>query len=136
MREEPLRISGCQQFLAILYKKGIFMREQWFYWFMLFSFPIAAIVISFLSINNKLYTVGNTASKVIDLHMDQIATSDTEILIWLENTLPDKNRYQQALHRVIENENVRTKYLTYPRNMIEKGERSECVTDHERMHHV
>lgn len=103
---------------------------------MLFSFPIAAIVISFLSINNKLYTVGNTASKVIDLHMDQIATSDTEILIWLENTLPDKNRYQQALHRVIENENVRTKYLTYPRNMIEKGERSECVTDHERMHHV
>lgn len=103
------------------------MREQWFYWFMLFSFPVAAIVISFLSINYKLYTVGNTASKVIDLHMDQIATSDTEILIWLENTLPDKNRYQQALHRVIENENVRTKYLTYPRNLIENGEQSKWV---------
>lgn len=121
MREEPLRISGCQQFLAILYKKGIFMREQWFYWFMLFSFPIAAIVISFLSINYKLYQVGNTASKQIDLRMGQIASNDAEILIWLENSLPDKNRYQQALHRVIENENVRTKYLTYPRNMIENG---------------
>lgn len=35
LREEPLRISGFQQFLAILYKKGIFMREQWIYWFML-----------------------------------------------------------------------------------------------------
>lgn len=100
------------------------MREQWLYWFMLFSFPIAAIIISFLSINYKLYHVGNTVSKLIDLHMDQIATSDAEILIWLENSLPDKNRYQQALHRVIENENVRTKYLTYPRNMIENGEYS------------
>lgn len=98
------------------------MREQWFYWFMLFSFPIAAIIISFLSINYKLYHVGNTAAKLIDLHMGQIATNDAEILIWLENSLPDKNRYQQALHRVIENENVRTKYLTYPRNMIEDGE--------------
>lgn len=38
LREEPLRISGFQQFLAILYKKGIFMREQWLYWFMLVSF--------------------------------------------------------------------------------------------------
>lgn len=130
MREEPLRISGCQQFLAILYKKGIFMREQWFYWFMLFSFPIAAIVISFLSINYKLFKMGNTTSKLIDLHMNQIATSDAEILIWLENSLPDKNRYQQALHKVIENENIRTKYLTYPRNRIKDGElrvfRSKC----------
>lgn len=103
------------------------MREQWLYWFMLFSFPIAAIVISFLSINYKLFDVGNTASKLIDLRLDQIATSDAEILIWLENSLPDKNRYQQALHRVIENENVRTKYLTYPRNMIENGTCSDTI---------
>lgn len=38
LREEPLRISGFQQFMAILYKKGIFMREQWLYWFMLVRF--------------------------------------------------------------------------------------------------
>lgn len=35
LREEPLRISGFQQFMAIIYKKAIFMREQWFYWLML-----------------------------------------------------------------------------------------------------
>lgn len=38
LREEPLRISGFEQFLAIWYKKGIFMRAQWLYWLMLVSF--------------------------------------------------------------------------------------------------
>ena len=37
LREEPLRISGFEQFLAIWYKKGIFMRAQWLYWIMLVS---------------------------------------------------------------------------------------------------
>lgn len=37
LREEPLRISGFEQFLAIWYKKGIFMRAQWLYWLMLVS---------------------------------------------------------------------------------------------------
>lgn len=36
--EEPLRISGFEQFLAIWYKKGIFMKAQWLYWAMLVSF--------------------------------------------------------------------------------------------------
>lgn len=33
--EQPLRTSGFQQFLAIVYKKGIFMRSKWLYWLML-----------------------------------------------------------------------------------------------------
>lgn len=37
LREEPLRISGFEQFLAIWYKKGIFMQAQWLYWIMLVS---------------------------------------------------------------------------------------------------
>lgn len=37
LREEPLRISGFEQFLAIWYKKGIFMQAQWMYWLMLVS---------------------------------------------------------------------------------------------------
>lgn len=41
LRDEPLRISGFQQFLAIWYKKGIFMRAHWLYWVMLVSFVIA-----------------------------------------------------------------------------------------------
>lgn len=41
LRDEPLRISGFQQFLAIWYKKGIFMRAHWLYWIMLVSFTIA-----------------------------------------------------------------------------------------------
>lgn len=97
------------------------MREQWFYWLMLFSFPIAAILISFLSINYKLFKMGNTASKQIDLHIDQITPNDAEILIWLEDSLLEKNRYQQALHKVIENENVKTKYLSRPKKFIEMG---------------
>lgn len=35
LREEPLRISGFEQFLAIWYKKGIFMRAHWIYWILL-----------------------------------------------------------------------------------------------------
>lgn len=35
INETPLRISGFQQLLAIVYKKGIFMRSQWLYWLML-----------------------------------------------------------------------------------------------------
>lgn len=35
--EQPLRISGFQQCLAIVYKKGIFMRSNWLYWLMLVS---------------------------------------------------------------------------------------------------
>lgn len=154
LREEPLRISGFEQFLAIWYKKGIFMRAQWLYWLMLVSselenkiikqfqkkkkkiwkqnnktnliiqqasFPIAAIVISFLSINYKLFNKGDTASELIDLHIDRITPSDAEILIWLDESLKDRNYFQQSLHKVIENENLKTKYLSYPRNLIENG---------------
>lgn len=151
LREEPLRISGFEQFLAVWYKKGIFMQAQWFYWFMLVSknltfrpylfiplsihengfqsisfsfqalFPIAAIVISFLSINYKLFNKGDTASELIDLHIDRITPSDAEILIWLDESLKDRNYFQQSLHEVIANENLRTKYLSYPRNLIEDG---------------
>ncbi|XP_055305939.1 phospholipid-transporting ATPase ABCA1 isoform X3 [Sitodiplosis mosellana] len=119
LREEPLRISGFEQFLAIWYKKGIFMRAQWLYWLMLASFPIAAIVISFLSINYKLFNKGDTVSELIDLHIDRITPSDAEILIWLDESLQDRNYFQQSLHKVIESENLRTKYLSYPRNLIE-----------------
>lgn len=37
LREEPLRISGFEQFFAVWYKKGIFMRAHWLYWLMLVS---------------------------------------------------------------------------------------------------
>lgn len=40
LREEPLRISGFEQFLAIWYKKGIFMRAHWIYWILLVRFFI------------------------------------------------------------------------------------------------
>lgn len=121
VREEPLSISGCEQFMAILYKKGIFMREQWTYWVMLFSFPIFAIVISFLSINHKLFTIGDTASKQIDLRVGQITPYGGDIVIWLQDNLPEKNRLQKILHGVIEYENVTTKYLSRPIQEIEDG---------------
>lgn len=85
------------------------------------SFPIAAIVISFLSINYKLFSKADTASELIDLHIDQITPNDAEILIWLDESLKDRNIFQQSLHKVIENENLKTKYLSYPRNLIETG---------------
>lgn len=84
-------------------------------------FPIAAVSISFLSINYKLFKLGDTASELIDLNIDRITPSDAEILIWLEDSLQDKNHLQQALHKVIENENIQTKYLSYPRKYIENG---------------
>lgn len=43
IREEPLRVSGFEQFLAIWYKKGIFMRAQWLYWLMLVSWVMERI---------------------------------------------------------------------------------------------
>lgn len=43
LREEPLRISGFEQFLAIWYKKGIFMRAHWIYWILLVRFFILKI---------------------------------------------------------------------------------------------
>lgn len=55
------------------------------------------------------------------MHIDRITPSDAEILIWLDESLKDRNYFQQSLHKVIENENLRTKYLSYPRNMIEDG---------------
>lgn len=88
------------------------------------SFPIAAIVISFLSINYKLFNKSDTASELIDLHIDRITPSDAEILIWLDESLKDRNYFQQSLHKVIENENLQTKYLSYPRNLIENGEKT------------
>lgn len=121
VREEPLHISGCQQFMAILYKKGIFMREQWVYWLMLFSFPIIAIVICFLSINYKLFTIGDTASKQIDLRVGQITPYGGDVVIWLQDNLPDKNNMQRVLHSIIEYENVSTKYLSRPIQEIENG---------------
>lgn len=122
VREEPLRINGCEQILAILYKKGIYMRERWIYWLMLFSIPIAAIAISFFSINYKLFTMGDTQSRKIDLRMGQIASEQAEILIWIQEALPEKDYFQKVLHKVIEEENVGTKYLSYPWQEIEKGE--------------
>lgn len=58
------------------------------------------------------------------MHIDQITPSDAEILIWLDESLKDRNYFQQSLHKVIENENLRTKYLSYPRNMIEDGKKT------------
>lgn len=122
------------------------MREQWVYWFMLvmsssatnscrkitlnyvfffylkqFAFPIAAIVLSFVFINYKLFHVGNLPSKQIDLHIGQITPDNAEILVWLEDSLSNKLRYQQILHNVIVNENLEMKLLTYPRDQIENG---------------
>lgn len=89
------------------------------------SFPIAAIIISFLSINYKLFNKADTASEHIDLHIDRITPSDAEILIWLDESLKDRSYFQQSLQKVIDNENLRTKYLSYPRNLIEDGK--DCL---------
>lgn len=62
---------------------------------------------------------------MIDLNIDRITPSDAEILIWLDESLKDRNYFQQSLHKVIENENLRTKYLSYPRNLIEDGKKVE-----------
>lgn len=160
INETPLRISGFQQLLAIVYKKGIFMRSQWLYWLMLvrvmgwafflprlqkkkrffsgklknfilngfcclflqFSFPIAAIMISFFSINYKLFNDSDVASEKIDLSIDRITPNDAEVLIWLQNNMFDKDHLQRELHKVIESENIRAKYLSSSRNDIEQGE--------------
>lgn len=134
------------------------MREQWVYWFMLvikitkkknidkilyevhinklihipqFAFPVAAILISFLSINYKLFHVGNLPSRQIDLHIGQITPDNAEILVWLEDSLSNKMRYQQILHGVIEDENLQMRLLTYPRDQIENGMRTSWpVTSH------
>lgn len=61
------------------------------------------------------------------MNIDRITPSDAEILIWLDESLKDRNYFQQSLHKVIENENLRTKYLSYPRNLIEDGEKVEVL---------
>lgn len=60
-------------------------------------------------------------SKQIDLHIGQITPENAEILVWLDNSLSNKLRYQQILHGVIENENLQMRLLTYPRDQIENG---------------
>lgn len=60
-------------------------------------------------------------SKQIDLHIGQITPDNAEILVWLEDSLSNKLRYQQILHNVIINENLEMKLLTYPRDQIEHG---------------
>lgn len=86
-----------------------------------FAFPIAAILVSFLSINYKLFHIGNLPSRQIDLHIGQITPDNAEILVWLEDSLSNKMRYQQILHGVIEDENLQMRLLTYPRDQIENG---------------
>lgn len=61
------------------------------------------------------------------MNIDRITPSDAEILIWLDESLKDRNYFQQSLHKVIENENLRTKYLSYPRNLIEDGKKVEIL---------
>lgn len=55
LREEPLRISGFEQFLAIFYKKGIFMQRQWLYCLLLVS---SSFFIFLFLIPTKLILVG------------------------------------------------------------------------------
>lgn len=86
-----------------------------------FSFPIAAVLISFLSINYKLFKSGDLSSEQIDLSIDRITPNDAEMLIWLQDSMVDKNHLQRELHKVIERENIRAKYLSFPRNIIEQG---------------
>lgn len=69
-----------------------------------------------------MFNKGDTASELIDLHIDRITPSDAEILIWLDESLKDRTLFQQSLQKVIDSENLKTKYLSYPRNMIEDGE--------------
>lgn len=69
-----------------------------------------------------MFNKGDTASELIDLHIDRITPSDAEILIWLDESLKDRTLFQGSLQKVIDNENLKTKYLSYPRNMIEDGE--------------
>lgn len=69
-----------------------------------------------------MFNKGDTASELIDLHIDRITPSDAEILIWLDESLKDRKLFQQSLQKVIDSENLKTKYLSYPRNMIEDGE--------------
>lgn len=90
--------------------------------FVQFSFPIAAILISFFSINYKLFNDSDVASEKIDLSIDRITPNDAEILIWLQNSMHDKDHLQQELHKVIESENIRAKYLSSSRSVIEQGE--------------
>lgn len=106
-----------------LFEKFWFEKDlmTWFFINFQASFPIAAIIISFLSINYKLFNKADTASEHIDLHIDRITPSDAEILIWLDESLKDRTNLQDSLIKVIENENLRPKYLTYPRNLIEDG---------------
>lgn len=61
------------------------------------------------------------SSEKIDLSIDRITPNDAEVLIWLQDNMVDKNHLQQKLHKVIESENVRAKYLSYLRNDIEQG---------------
>lgn len=91
------------------------------------SFPIAAIAISFLSINYKLFNKGDTASELIDLHIDRITPSDAQILIWFDESLKDQTFFQQSLQKVIDGENLKSKYLTYPRKLIEAGKKIEKI---------
>lgn len=61
------------------------------------------------------------ASEKLDLSIDRITPNDAEVLIWLQDNMVDKNHLQRELHKVIESENVRAKYLSYLKNDIEQG---------------
>lgn len=56
--------------------------------------------------------------------MDRITPDNAEVLVWLEKSLSKQDYYQQILHKVIEKENVKVRYLTYNRYQIEDG---ECI---------
>lgn len=60
-------------------------------------------------------------SGVLDLHLDRVTPNNAEVLVWLEDSLSKKNLYQQILHKVIEDENVKVRYLTSPKYQIEDG---------------
>ena len=58
---------------------------------------------------------------MIDLSIDRITEPSAEVLVWIQRSFTETSVYQEALHRVLENENVQIRYLTSPKEEIEEG---------------
>ncbi|XP_037035767.1 ATP-binding cassette sub-family A member 3 isoform X2 [Bradysia coprophila] len=94
-----------RQSWAIFYKKLIYMREQWCYWFLLFLCPIIALIICFGTIHSSITYRAPTESIQLDLaHINH-----PDVLLLMNHR--DPLLHQRALEEIVENYNSSMRLL-------------------------
>lgn len=120
----------CRQFMAIFYKKFIFLREYWFFLLISVSFfvfsicksnlelvqvalPIAAICCSFVIINGKLTKFdGSRLNTWPALSLSFTSIENPIVLLQTGDIQTDEaSAFEQALKLILERENATLRYL-------------------------